>query len=347
MEAPVRKGWRADPQRAAKIMKNVFPRKPDYDLVLTQLSESIDRAKSVAPKAWAVTLFPDGFRLNVGQVEVVTAFYDGVRLLLHGAVKRIDQELLKPSPYKVPGDNYIFKGSIEQFRRYHDVLLPAHHDFILAAGTTKTGRPRTGTPHRVSHSSGLVDLAESVAPMTGIEKAKRLFHKAGLAFPTIPEELAAQLRELGRWLFSTRPVDIWPYDLQDYVREVEETQVEDYALLCHSGHGVNSYALHYYLVHGSLHMFLQLGWGGIYMDGEAKAATIRDCFSMADRIVPAAQSTGRFQAGERLTIVASDFGGSFWLLPGEKLENWREKVRSNEGPSVVLTQALDWLTGHR
>lgn len=161
MQVPVRKAWRVDPRKAAEIMKKAFPRKPDCNLVLTQLSESIDKAKSVAPKAWAVTLFPDGFRLNVGQVEVLTAFYDEVRLLVHGAVKRIDQELLKPSPYKVPGDNHIFKGSIEQFRRYHDVLLPAHHDFILAAGTTKTGRRRAGTPHRASHSSGLVDCKRS------------------------------------------------------------------------------------------------------------------------------------------------------------------------------------------
>ncbi len=272
----------------------------------------------MAPKAWAVTLFPDGFRLNVGQVEVLTAFYDGIRLLVHGALKSIDQELLRPSPYKVPGDNHIFKGSIGQFRRYPDALIVAPNDFIQLAGSTKTGRPRAGTPHRVSHSSGLVDLVESVAPRTGLEKAKRLFHKAGLSFPAIPEALAGRLEEMGQWLFSTRPVDNSPYCLQEYVREVEESQVEDYALLSHAGHGVNSYALHYYLVNGPLRMFLQLGWGGVYMDAEADAASIRDCFSMVDRII---QSAYRFQAGERLTIVVSSFYGSFLLLPGEKLEN--------------------------
>jgi len=53
--------------------------------------------------------------------------------------------------------------------------------------------------------------------MTDIEKASQLFQDAGLAFPTIPEALAAQLKEQDRWLFSTRPVDISPYDLQYYV----------------------------------------------------------------------------------------------------------------------------------
>jgi hypothetical protein len=180
--------------------------------------------------------------------------------------------------------------------------------------------------------------------MTDIEKARQLFRDAGLACPTIPEELAVQLKELDRWLFSTRPIDNWPYNLQDYVHEVEGTQIKDYALLSHSGHGVNSYAIQYYLVRGSLRLFLHLGWGGAYMDAEESARTIRDCFSLADRIALAAQSAVKFQAEERLTVVGSDFYGSYWLPPGENL---RREATGRDGPLDVLTQALDWLTGRR
>lgn len=180
--------------------------------------------------------------------------------------------------------------------------------------------------------------------MTDIEKARQLFRDAGLAFPTIPEELAVQLKELDRWLFSTRPLERSPYNLQHYVREVDETEVKDYALLSHSGHGVNSYAIQYYVVRGSLRLFLHIGWGGGYMDAEASACTIRDCFALADRLVLAAQSAGKFQAGERLTVVGSDFYGSYWLPPEENL---RREAKSRDGPLDVLTQALDWLTGRR
>jgi hypothetical protein len=114
--------------------------------------------------------------------------------------------------------------------------------------------------------------------MTDIEKAEQLFRDAGLGFPAIPEELAGQLTERGRWLFSTRPIDTSPYNLRHYVDEVDRTQVKDYALLCHSGHGINSYAIQYYLVQRSLCMFLHLAWGGVYMDAKASAAQIRDCF---------------------------------------------------------------------
>jgi hypothetical protein len=171
--------------------------------------------------------------------------------------------------------------------------------------------------------------------MSDIEKARRLFRDAGLAFPTVPEELAAQLKELDRWLFSTRPVDIWPYNLQDYVHEVEGTQVKDYALLSHSGHGTNSYAVQYYLVRNPLRMFLHLGWGGVYMDAGATATWVRDCFSVADQVVLAAQAE-RFRPGEWLTVVGSDFYGSYWLPPGE---NRRREAEGHEGPLKVLTLA--------
>ncbi|HEY7157545.1 MAG TPA: hypothetical protein VH575_26555 [Gemmataceae bacterium] len=184
--------------------------------------------------------------------------------------------------------------------------------------------------------------------MADIEKARQLFREAGLAFPTIPEELATRLTEQGEWLFSTREIDVWPYDLQHYVFEfllhnVDKRggrHVEDYAILSHSGHGANSYALQYYLVHGVLGLFLHLGWGGAYMDVERSTTQIHDCFSLTDRIVMAVSTVGKLQQGERLTIVGSDFYGSYWLPPGKS--RWGADEDSKR-PVKVLTDVLRWL----
>jgi hypothetical protein len=176
--------------------------------------------------------------------------------------------------------------------------------------------------------------------MRNLERARELFTNAGLAFPAIPDELAAQLKERDRWLFSTRELDMSPYNLQNYVHEVDRTQVADYALLCHSGHGVNSYAIQYYLVHGLLRMFLHLGWGGVYMDVNEDIAKIRDCFSLADQIDATAQCAGRFRDGEKLTVVGSDFYGSYWSGPGKE---HRERKRDSKSPAEVLAEALCWL----
>lgn len=176
--------------------------------------------------------------------------------------------------------------------------------------------------------------------MTDVEKARRLFQETGLAFPKIPEELAARLKEQDKWLFSTREIDMTPYNLQHYVAEVDETWTEDYAILSHSGHGINSYALQYYLVHGSLCMFLHLGWGGVYMDDKVAKADIRKCFSLADEIGLVVQNTGRLRTGDQLTIVGSDFYGSYWTPPGQSLRAEAEVFKT---PAVMLAKVLHWL----
>lgn len=176
-------------------------------------------------------------------------------------------------------------------------------------------------------------------PTTDIEKARQLFQEAGLAFPTIPDGLAARLKEQGKWLFSTRAIQMSPYNLQHYVHEVDGTHMDDYAVLSHSGHGMNSYAIQYYLVFGPLRMFLHLGWGGAYMDADVDAAKIRECFSLADQIVPATMPVGK--VSDRLTIVGSDFYGSYWATPSQSLQ---KKPRGSKGPAEVLAEVLHWLT---
>jgi hypothetical protein len=173
--------------------------------------------------------------------------------------------------------------------------------------------------------------------MTDHEKARRLFQTAGLAFPEIPEELAAKLRERGEWLFSTREIEISPYNLQHYVEESDGTLVDDYAILCHSGHAVNSYAIHYYLVRGELRLFLQLGWGGVYMDVQKSAADIDWCFGLADEIVWQMSAVPRPKLRFPLEIVGSDFCGSHWFAPGKDIDE------DASSPGQVLAEALQWL----
>jgi hypothetical protein len=174
--------------------------------------------------------------------------------------------------------------------------------------------------------------------MNDIAKARLLFRKAGLAFPTIPKPLAAAMKQRHEWCFSTRELEMSPYNLQHYVQE-SHGAIGDYAVLCHSGHGVNSYAIQYYLVYRLLRMFLHLGWGGVYMDTDAATSKIRACFSLAEKIVPAA-TTDKLAAGQRLTIVASDFYGSYWFASGLSRSTVR---RGSRGLAEVLTEVLFWL----
>jgi hypothetical protein len=172
--------------------------------------------------------------------------------------------------------------------------------------------------------------------MTDLERARHLFQQAGLAFPTIPGQLAGMLKEQGKWLFSTRELKMSPYNLEYYVQDGDGAPGGDYAVLCHSGHGVNSYALQYYLVHDALRMFLHLEWGGVYMDANETAANIRECFSLADEIVSVVNTTQRLRLTDPLLIVCSDFYGSYWSAPGESR-------RQADRPLETLAEVLQWL----
>jgi hypothetical protein len=94
--------------------------------------------------------------------------------------------------------------------------------------------------------------------VSGLSQARAVFSKAELAFPAIPKDLAARLVEREPWVFSTRPLPAWTYEIDRFVDEARSGVVDDYAVLAHAGHGANSYALHYYVVRGPLALFLQL-----------------------------------------------------------------------------------------
>jgi len=180
--------------------------------------------------------------------------------------------------------------------------------------------------------------------MTDLEEAKYLFKTSGLAFPKIPEKLATQLKKRDRWLFSTREIQMSPYNLDFYVNEPSGPQEEDYVVLAHSGHGLNSYAIQYYVVLGFLRMFLHLGWGGVYSNAEADSARIRSCFSLADEIVKDVESSDASHIPEPMSIVCSTFYGSHWSALGEM---HRGKDWDRIDPAKVLEEALDWLRNHR
>ena len=71
--------------------------------------------------------------LTSGGVEVLTAFNGKIRLLLPAPSERVRTGLqadIESAPYKsVPGDNWIFRGNVQNFKNCREDLVSAHHDF--------------------------------------------------------------------------------------------------------------------------------------------------------------------------------------------------------------------------
>jgi hypothetical protein len=82
------------------------------------------------------------------------------------------------------------------------------------------------------------------------------FAGAGLPLPPVPMRLQDALRTQSDWCWSTMPID--PMAMYMFAADpvfilgVLRDQVEDYVAISHAGHGINSYAINYHLVHGDL-----------------------------------------------------------------------------------------------
>lgn len=172
--------------------------------------------------------------------------------------------------------------------------------------------------------------------MSGIEQAQQKFLGAGLGFPYIPEDLAAQMEEIDPWVFASRKIRTSPYNLHSFILGSTEFTGR-YALLSHAGYGFNSYAIQYYLVDAHLRLFLFLGWGGCYMDNKRAAADICECFAIASKIIQSAPCR-LVPPRVRPLIVVSDFYGSYVSMSGRL---WSQNEWVVRKPSEILIDALD------
>lgn len=146
------------------------------------------------------------------------------------------------------------------------------------------------------------------------------FAAEDLPFPPLPPHLAAALQPRGSGWFATRPVDSSPYDLGHFVDELAaQPAVADYAVIGFDGHGINSWAMHHYLVTASLALFVQLPWGGAYGEPALEREDITSLLGWAAKLQPLvdrAQAAGRIPQGMRLQVIASRFGRAGWRWAG-------------------------------
>lgn len=178
-----------------------------------------------------------------------------------------------------------------------------------------------------------------------IAVARQRFASANLPFPYIPSELLNQLVVCSEWVFGTRTDTPGPYSIDWFVDEFLSGAVKaDYLLFGQDGHGMNSYAMHYHLVHGPLALFDQLAWGGVYTDNQLAIELMAAHFAQIEGLIQRldqALGRGLLLPGEYFVVVMSDFYGSRWarLQPG-LLKNKIEWQPEADGLLTLLSALL-------
>ena len=156
---------RDDPASAEAVMRRACPDDQARFFILKQLLRSIALAEQPGRGSWAVTLFDDGFRLNVGQVEVFTYFNRIATLFMLGRIPARAYtvgEIISCSFRSMPQPQTAFVGSALELKRIHSALAPGHKAFVQTAAITAKGKPRR-CPYTRYHSPGLYNYAVHVA----------------------------------------------------------------------------------------------------------------------------------------------------------------------------------------
>ncbi len=151
----------------------------------------------------------------------------------------------------------------------------------------------------------------------GFEAARQLFQTENLPLPYIPATLEPDLREISPWVYGTRADTPTLYDFNWFVEEVQTRPVADYVLFGHAGHGINSWAMHYFLVWGGLALFIQSAWGGAYMDKAESTQTYTTRLAQSEMLFQAVQKAHQQEHlpySARLIVAVSDFYKSRWLV---------------------------------
>ena len=141
-----------------------LPNPVERHVALQQLVASADHAQAIAPEAWGVTLYRDMFRLNVGLVEVLVVHQDHIRLNCVGNLGMppfVGPYFKQPDYRSVPEPYCAYVGPIDEYSTIEANLQSPHHEFIELVGRDRTGKPVRGSPHKKSHSEGLMAYARS------------------------------------------------------------------------------------------------------------------------------------------------------------------------------------------
>jgi hypothetical protein len=182
--------------------------------------------------------------------------------------------------------------------------------------------------------------------------AADLFEGAGLLAPPVPEHLAANFVERGRWFFASRKPPGNMCNVPQFASEVAAEPVSDYVAVAHAGHGINSYAISYALVYGPLAVFTQCGWGGVYMD-HGDTAAVSEMFLLCGALISAVDARAAPLRSPPARLIVSDDhftgGGGFceWLdeplRHPESAERWRQEAVRRSGSGAESTEReLRW-----
>jgi 5-methylcytosine-specific restriction enzyme A len=154
---------RYDRRSVARLFRRLWP-DPDVSLACAKaLAASIRIAHEASDACWEVTMFPDAFRLNVGQVEALTLATDEARFLFRAPLPLEDASPVEVEigsvPYyrAVPVPSGVCYVGAEELPSLPSAVRESHNAYIRAAASFKRV-----SPFKKSFSPAVLEYLEAV-----------------------------------------------------------------------------------------------------------------------------------------------------------------------------------------
>lgn len=163
------------------------------------------------------------------------------------------------------------------------------------------------------HSSPI--RASLLRPATPDNTAHALFAAEGLPTPPVPPRFSAALRPSGGYVLSSCKLAHPLYQLALHFDAARQGTAPDHAAVGFDGHGINSWAAHFYLVDGPAAIFLQCRWGNAFGDAKRAKERIEGVFGLVRQLLSdleKAVQEGKLPEGRRLLLRVSDTSHSGW-----------------------------------
>ena len=145
--------------------------------------------------------------------------------------------------------------------------------------------------------------------------ARQLLEGEGLPFPVVPDGMAGDLQQFTPTFYATceLPNGLWNVDA--LVDEAAAGKHRNVVAFGFEGHGVESWAFHYFLADADMAVVLQLRWGGAFADADQARGRIEGSLEFVRMLqgdLRQAVSSGKLTAGRRVAVLETDFSRPRW-----------------------------------
>jgi hypothetical protein len=172
-----------------------------------------------------------------------------------------------------------------------------------------------------------------------------LFARLDLPAPPIPESLRGTLSRQGPGCFGTQPVLCSSLYGEAFIRAQSLTSAQpDFLLIGQGGHGVNSHTIQYFLKLWPLTLFVEIPYGGVYMDQAHAQRTVRTCFAMIDKLIAIFPKLSLLlgENGQLLIVANDNYSNSGWATGPESERLFEKARRATLTAEQALRHAVRW-----